>query len=262
MNEYMTGSFGSDATSKNYVPGHSVFGALSNVFFECSYSRWSSGLSGGAGQQRVGSILRSRHSSWVSLPDVKINPATNHPFKQRQADLVWTVQDDAILRSLIEKYSPNWVLIADAFNSCRVTVSTEKRLPLDCFLRWNRWRDASAQEEPPATPQAPTTQMTTRGIKRSFSTAMSASVNLTPTTPQVTDPKKRRHSVMQEALRKAARKRDAAQKAQCKKLSTNFSSEIQLNAFVQQHSGSRNKCTILMLSTARCPSTHLPNLAV
>lgn len=142
--------------------------------------------------------------------------AQNSPqYRQRAAELGWTPQDDAILKRLTEKYPGNWILITEAFNSHRVTIQTEKRTVADCYARFTR---AFAAEEPPATPQATTMQMTTRGVKRSYSTAISgSSVNLT--TPggsqQVPPPKQRRRGLMQEALRRSSKKREAALKAQC-----------------------------------------------
>ena len=34
INEYMSDSFGSDAASKDYISGLTVFGVLANVFYE------------------------------------------------------------------------------------------------------------------------------------------------------------------------------------------------------------------------------------
>ncbi|TCD63291.1 chromatin modification- protein VID21 [Steccherinum ochraceum] len=149
-----------------------------------------------------------------SLLDSKISAQNSPQYRQRAAELGWTPQDDAILKRLTEKYPGNWILIAEAFNSHRVTIQTEKRTVADCYARFTR---AFAAEEPPATPQATTMQMTTRGVKRSYSTAISgSSVNLS--TPggsqQVPPPKQRRRGLMQEALRRSSKKREAALKAQ------------------------------------------------
>lgn len=149
-----------------------------------------------------------------SLIDCKTSQ-NSPPYRQRAAELGWNAQDDAILKRLTEKYPGNWKLIAEAFNSHRVTIQTEKRTVADCFARFTRM---SAVEEPPPTPQASTMQMTTRGVKRSYSTAMSGS-NVNLNTPggsqQIPPPKQRRRGLMQEALRKSSKKREAALKAQC-----------------------------------------------
>jgi chromatin modification-related protein VID21 len=51
--------------------------------------------------------------------------------------LVWTPEEDATLQKLVGMYPFNWALIADSFNSEIVTIPTERRLPFDCFERWD-----------------------------------------------------------------------------------------------------------------------------
>jgi len=51
--------------------------------------------------------------------------------------LVWTPEEDATLQKLVAMYPFNWALIADSFNSEIVTIPTERRLPYDCFERWD-----------------------------------------------------------------------------------------------------------------------------
>lgn len=51
--------------------------------------------------------------------------------------LVWTPEEDDCLKRLVSMYPFNWQLIADSFNSEVVTIPTEKRLPYDCFERWD-----------------------------------------------------------------------------------------------------------------------------
>lgn len=51
--------------------------------------------------------------------------------------LVWTPEEDECLKRLVAMYPFNWQLIADSFNSQVVTIPTERRLPYDCFERWD-----------------------------------------------------------------------------------------------------------------------------
>ncbi|KAH8106775.1 hypothetical protein BXZ70DRAFT_915067 [Cristinia sonorae] len=176
------------------------------------------GVFGGTPATRPPSlVVRNRVPyGFASLSDVKINPSTGMPIRQRPVELQWTPQDDALLKQMATKYPGNWLLIAEAFNSCRVTISTEKRTALDCFTRFSRNPNAAAVEDALSSTPQPTTPMTTRGIKRSFTSAISSSsANYnTPSGSQALEPKKRRHTAMHETLRKAAKKREAAQKAQ------------------------------------------------
>ena len=139
-------------------------------------------------------------------------------------DQVWTPSDDILLKTLAERYPNNWPLIADAFNSSRVTISIDHRIPWDCYERWSsRWGGGSSLARdvtetgstvtfdgvtpPPAPP--PRDQMTTRGIKRLASVSVGA--NTSPGGSN--EPKKRRrHNLMFDAIRKAAKKREQNQK--------------------------------------------------
>ncbi|GLB35077.1 putative glycoside hydrolase family 5 protein [Lyophyllum shimeji] len=139
--------------------------------------------------------------------------------RKRTADHLWSNADDALLKSLIDKYPNNWPLIAECFNASRLTIPTDKRTPRDCL---ERWRDKWAPEirrpgDNPLTVEAtpPTSsQMTTRGIKRL------ASASVSSTTPvgmaAGSEPRKRRrHLLVQETIRKAGKKRaEALQKIQ------------------------------------------------
>lgn len=145
----------------------------------------------------------------------------------RRAAHVWTVVDDNLLKALADKYPNNWALIAECYNSARLTISTDKRSPRDCQERWKeRWApelsrsktqevatpidELAAPPMTPMTPTPPTPSMTTRGIKR----LASASVSGPPPAASGSDAKKRRrHQFVQETMRKAAKKRaEQAQK--------------------------------------------------
>ncbi|KAF7978682.1 hypothetical protein HWV62_44931 [Athelia sp. TMB] len=142
--------------------------------------------------------------------------------RRRVAEQIWTSSDDVLLKTLVERYPNNWPLIADAFNSSRVTVSTDLRLPWDCYERYNtRWSGHSTTfKEPMSTSSlgdaSPATasrdQMTTRGVKR----LASVSAGVVPSPGGYTNEpskKRRRHLLMSETIRKAAKKREANQKA-------------------------------------------------
>lgn len=139
-------------------------------------------------------------------------------------DQIWTASDDTLLKTLVERYPHNWPLIADAFNSSRITISTDLRLPWDCYERWSsRWCGSSSlakesgemsssaiMEGSPAPPSRD--QMTTRGIKRLASVSVGA--NASPGGyANESSKKRRRHGLMSDAIRKAAKKRESNQKA-------------------------------------------------
>jgi chromatin modification-related protein VID21 len=144
--------------------------------------------------------------------DLTRNPTLT--ARGKTSDLIWTPQDDATLKQLAEKYPNNWILVAEAFNTLRVSASIDKRSPLDCYERWRtRFGGATAEDEH-RPPQTPTTQMTTRGTKRSMSTNVAAAASAgTPGGSQAEPKKRRRHNLMFDTIRKAAKKREAAQKA-------------------------------------------------
>lgn len=156
---------------------------------------------------------RRRTPLEVALLDGGRSTPTATSSRSRALEHVWTPEDDALLKKAADKYVGNWILIADAFNSSRVTISVDKRSPLDCQDRWRvRFSGAPLIEEESRPPPTPTTQMTTRGTKRSLSVSVAASsTNVGPT--QAESRKRRRHNLMHEAIRKAVKKREAAQKA-------------------------------------------------
>ncbi|KAH9951965.1 hypothetical protein B0H21DRAFT_829688 [Amylocystis lapponica] len=145
---------------------------------------------------------------------------------RKRVEHTWTVSDDLLLKHLAERYPNNWSLIADAYNSSKVTIVTDKRSPWDCFERWNvRWADRGRSGAPDATsaateevsqPPTPvvTSSMTTRN-KRSASTsvALSAAANSNGGAAANAEVRKRkRHSLMHDVIRKSLKKREAALK--------------------------------------------------
>ncbi|RDB21560.1 Chromatin modification-related protein EAF1 [Hypsizygus marmoreus] len=140
--------------------------------------------------------------------------------RKRTADHLWTATDDALLKTYIDKYPNNWALIAECFNAVRLTISTDRRTPRDCLERWrDKWgpearrpveSSTMAEDNVPST----SNQMTTRGVKRLASASVSG-----PSPVGIaagSEPRKRRrHHLVQETIRKAAKKRaDALQKVQ------------------------------------------------
>ncbi|KAF8797902.1 hypothetical protein BYT27DRAFT_7203588 [Phlegmacium glaucopus] len=167
------------------------------------------------------------------LFDGRLNPTTSNfalqihasskdkDARKRAADHVWSTSDDALLKSLVDKYTNNWPLIAECYNASRLTVPTDRRTPSDCLERWKgRWGSERKPLAIEAT-QAPVDdhsvsgssgQMTTRGVKRLASASISSPVN--PGVVHSSESKKRRrHILLQESMRRAAKKRaEAAQK--------------------------------------------------
>lgn len=152
-------------------------------------------------------------------------PREPRDARRRLLDQQWTPNDDMLLKALVEKYPQNWALVADSFNSSRVTISVDHRIPWDCYERWNaRWGSGStltkdvsemtsqaSVERGASSPTPARDQMTTRGVKRlaSVSIGSHASPGGSGNEPK----KRRRHNLMFDAIRKAAKKREQNQKA-------------------------------------------------
>ncbi|KAG1760047.1 hypothetical protein EDD22DRAFT_848778 [Suillus occidentalis] len=143
---------------------------------------------------------------------------------KKRSEHLWSSDEDTLLKILAERYPNNWLLVADSFNSSRVTISTDKRTPWECFERWSsRFGNGhrlhpdvnspvNTERTPPPASTSAQGQMTTRGVKRLAS--MSVTQNQSPGAGLTSDTKKRRrHTFMYETMRKAAKKREAAQKA-------------------------------------------------
>ncbi|KAG0706394.1 hypothetical protein DFH29DRAFT_171526 [Suillus ampliporus] len=143
---------------------------------------------------------------------------------KKRSDHIWSSDEDSLLKTLADRYPNNWLLVADSFNSSRVTISTDKRTHWECFEHWssrfgsgNRFHSdvsspVNAERTPPPASTSAQGQMTTRGVKRLAN--MSVTQNQSPGGGLSSDTKKRRrHTFMYETMRKAAKKREAAQKA-------------------------------------------------
>ncbi|KAI0647240.1 hypothetical protein C8Q79DRAFT_1047538 [Trametes meyenii] len=153
-------------------------------------------------------------------PSIMPAPVRSGNANKRSSDVVWTPAEDVLLKQIVEKYPGNWGLVAEAFNSSRVTISTDKRSAWDCLERWKEKAAAEARsavedESRSATPAAAALHMTTRGHKRSASQSVAAaSGSSSNSSGQSGEPKKRiRHTLMHDTLRKAAKRREAVQKS-------------------------------------------------
>ncbi|KIK63582.1 hypothetical protein GYMLUDRAFT_40630 [Collybiopsis luxurians FD-317 M1] len=164
-------------------------------------------------------------------------PAQSSPvakFKEppkRVVDHIWTASDDLLLKSLAEKYPNNWALISECYNASKVTVRSDWRTSKDCQERWReRWSPVATQKlletesisegtPPPSTG----TSAGSRGVKRhassSISMASAPNISSSISTGSGSEPKKRRrHTMVQDAVRKSMKKRnEAAQKNNARK---------------------------------------------
>lgn len=153
-----------------------------------------------------------RRTPYEMAMDSRATPGVGSRSKAMEP--VWTAEEDALLKKFADKYPYNWLLIAEAFNTAKVTIPVERRSPLDCQERWKaKFGPSASNEEDNRPPPTPTTSMTTRGTKRSLST----SVNMSGTSgangsAQGDSRKKRRHNLMHEAIRKSVKKREQAQR--------------------------------------------------
>jgi len=152
--------------------------------------------------------------------------------REKRHEVAWSQAEDNLLKELAEKSFYNWRLIADSFNSSRLTISTERRSPLDCQTRWRlRWAPNNRhlagtsdhhQASSPSIDQSPiiatsSSQMTTRGIRRLATTNLPSVSSPLSGNPVSTESKKRRkHNLVGEVTRRSSKKREIAVKANCK----------------------------------------------
>ncbi|KAH0584018.1 hypothetical protein H2248_009593 [Termitomyces sp. 'cryptogamus'] len=168
----------------------------------------------------VSDLFDGRFNSGPSLIALQLQTAFMKDKELRKrSDHLWSNVDDSLLKSLCDRYPNNWALISECFNASRLTVPTDKRTLRDCLDRWReKWgpegrRMLETSSAAEATPP-PTSQMTTRGVKRLASASISS---VSPSgMPAGSEPrKKRRHALVLETIRKAGKKRaEALQKAQ------------------------------------------------
>ncbi|BEI82084.1 hypothetical protein CcaverHIS002_0212440 [Cutaneotrichosporon cavernicola] len=74
-------------------------------------------------------------------------------------DPTWLPEEDKILQKLVSQYAFNWQLVADAFNTERVTIPSDRRTAYDCYEHWNQtWgpgKNKSNAETPAANTPTP-----------------------------------------------------------------------------------------------------------
>ena len=139
--------------------------------------------------------------------------------RRRAADHLWSATDDIFLKQLVDRYSTNWTLVAECYNSSRLMTPMEKRTPTDCAERWKeRWCvERKLQHSEAAQPTAEDglaggtpVQMTTRAVKRLASTSVSSAQGVSIGG----EPKRRRrHYLLQDSIKRSTKKRaDAIQK--------------------------------------------------
>ncbi|KIJ52643.1 hypothetical protein M422DRAFT_156505 [Sphaerobolus stellatus SS14] len=148
--------------------------------------------------------------------------------QRRFNETSWNADEDQLLKQIVDDYPGNWSLIADVFNSSRVTISTDKRSAWDCLARWDaKWNEGrilAPGNAPPslsadgtvdlasfvgAVPPTPVSSHTMWMMTRKRSAGQ---LNLSLNGQQAESRKRRRHNHMHEAMRKSAKKREATQK--------------------------------------------------
>lgn len=131
-------------------------------------------------------------------------------LRRKGFDENWSAQDDEMLKSLVDKYRMNWSLIAECFNSMRAPLpKSERRSRLECYNRWHKNWGREEMEQASSGGNGTSSSVPSRGVKRQsslLSPTVGHSVNLD-------NRKRRRHVIIQDAIRKTAKKRELAAKA-------------------------------------------------
>jgi len=133
--------------------------------------------------------------------------------KQRKSSVtehLWSQPDDTLLKSLIDKYSMNWNLIAECYNASRLTTPTDRKTPQECFERWKeRWGPAT--NKPNLAEVASTAEETgasSSGVSlRKRSTTATPNLNTQAMTSSNDSKKRRRHILLQDSIRKLGKRR-------------------------------------------------------
>lgn len=139
--------------------------------------------------------------------------------KRASTESLWTANDDALLKSLVDKYFDkqwtNWPLVAECFNSSRLTTSNDKRSSAECQERWKEKfsvvdrRLAGAESGHGAGDDASaagSSQMTTRQVRQRLASG-SVSGLTAQQSNTAENKRRRRHVLLTESIRKAAKKR-------------------------------------------------------
>ena len=163
--------------------------------------------------------------------------------QRRFSETPWSASEDQILKGLVERYAGNWTLVADMFNSARVTISTDRRTAWDCLARWDaRWNEGRIlmSGSGPVTTPGSVVESVAPELTSFSAGAAGAGSSSVPATPVGTQPmlnammmtrkrsasqlnlsvggqqaesrKRRRHNHMHEAMRKSAKKRETGLK--------------------------------------------------
>lgn len=144
--------------------------------------------------------------------------------KRASTEALWTANDDALLKLLVDKYGTNWPLVAECFNSSRLTTSNDKRSPAECQDRWKEKFNAadrrllgveSSQAGADDASAAGSSQMTTRQVRqRLASGSVSGASAQQGNTAE--NKRRRRHVLLTESIRKSSKKRaETAARAAC-----------------------------------------------
>lgn len=156
-----------------------------------------------------GSVLFARRAGKPSRDPVShaaaIPPQPPQP-ELRAEQLSWTASDDAFLLALAKQYHNNWSLMADVFNSTRLVLPEERRLPWDCFERVRALR-AAAQEHP----EAPAEAKDTDGEPQRASRTPEAGAKRPSVKAEGARKRQHRHHLL-EVMRKCAKRREVAQR--------------------------------------------------
>jgi len=139
-----------------------------------------------------------------------------HDTEYRLMQFVWTNEEDQLLKALYNQFGQNWQLIADVFNSSRITIPTDVRAAWDCLRRWKALQgEDKSTDGNSSKPDAPDLHPSVAAMTR-YSTAAKAAAAASPAKKlplQITTARNAggrrpmRHSIVFEVIKKLISKR-------------------------------------------------------
>ncbi|KDN33960.1 hypothetical protein RSAG8_12945, partial [Rhizoctonia solani AG-8 WAC10335] len=153
--------------------------------------------------------LRRRPDSGMTHPVPAHVPPGPRDAQARLERVAWTSDDDALLKSVCDAYPNSWTLIADLFNSSRVTIKPDVRTPWDCYDRYTKLFGGGSAGDEKAGPMEIALPSPGGTVRRDVKPPVVDTKNK----KTFENKKQQRQYYLYDTLRKVVRKRENANKA-------------------------------------------------